>query len=593
MFLPKNYKVMASMGHIRDLPQSASDIPEKYKKESWASLGVDIENNFEPVYVIPKDKKAVVKELRKAVKEVGELILATDEDREGESISWHLLEVLKLKIPVKRMVFHEITKSAISASLKNCREINLSLAKAQETRRILDRLYGYTLSPLLWKKIAAGLSAGRVQSVSVLMIVVREKERRAFRQGKYWDIKALLEKDEKQFESRLISVDDKRIASGSDFDEKTGEIPAEKNVVLLDDGKVDALRKKIDGKDFKTLLVKEKKVLKRPAPPFITSTLQQDANRKLKLAPRQTMRVAQSLYERGFITYMRTDSMQLSEQAIKAARKSVSAIYGKEYLSNGVRRFQGKSKGAQEAHEAIRPAGSSFRHPKDTGLSGMELSLYDMIWKRTIATQMADARQISIKALFQVENAIFQSNGKRMEFPGFFRAYVEGSDDPKRMLESREVILPEMSPEEMVKCLKTDALEHETAPPHRYTSASLIKKLEAEGIGRPSTYATIIDTIINRGYAKLVSNSLVPSFTAFAVTALMEKHFSDLVDMKFTSRMEDVLDEIAAGEADQLPYMKKFFMGEDFQLACFLRLFYLFIMTLFDGCFILCDNKNN
>ncbi|MCP4754806.1 MAG: type I DNA topoisomerase [Proteobacteria bacterium] len=561
-FLPKGYNVVASMGHVRDLPQSASEIPEKIKKEPWAQLGVNTHKKFEPVYVIPKDKKKVVKELKQSLKDADELILATDEDREGESISWHLIETLKPKIPVKRMVFHEITKEAIADSLKNCRDVDSNLVRAQETRRILDRLYGYTLSPLLWKKIAAGLSAGRVQSVSVRLIVLKERERRAFHKGSYWDLKAELDKDGSLFQAKLHSLAKQKIATGSDFDEKTGKIAKGKKVLLLDEKEARTLQSRLQDQDWTVISVEEKPSTQKPSPPFITSTLQQEANRKLRLSPRQTMRIAQSLYERGHITYMRTDSVQLSDQALKAARKCVTSMYGKEYLTSKPRKFASKVKGAQEAHEAIRPAGAEFVNPQKTDLAGRELALYDLIWKRTVATQMVDARQVHVKAVLEVEEALFQAKGKRIEFPGFFRAYVEGSDDPEAAIESKEIVLPDLKPDETLKCRELESIGHETKPPARYTEASLVKKLETEGIGRPSTYASIIDTIVERGYVQISTNTLVPSFTAFAVTNLMEKHFSDLVDAGFTARMEQVLDDIATGETDWQPYMKKFFLGK-------------------------------
>ncbi len=562
-FLPKGYKVVASMGHVRDLPQSAAEIPEKIKKESWAQLGVNVEADFEPLYVIPKDKKKVVKELKTAIKSADEIVLATDEDREGESISWHLLEVLKPKVPIKRMVFHEITKTAISNSLKNCREVDMSLVRAQETRRILDRLYGYTISPLLWKKIATGLSAGRVQSVSVRLIVLRERERRAFCKGSYWDLTAGLVKGKTNFKAILFALGGEKIATGRDFDENTGKIAAGKKVLLLDEKEARTLESRLLDKDWKVSAVDEKPSTVKPAAPFITSTLQQEANRKLRLSPRRTMQMAQGLYERGFITYMRTDSVNMSDQAIKAARKCVSTMYGSDYLTAKARTYKNKSKGAQEAHEAIRPAGSTFIQPQKSGLAGKELELYDLIWKRTVATQMVDAKQVHITATIVVEDAEFRAKGKRIEFPGFFRAYVEGSDDPDAMLESKEIILPDLKAGEEVNCKELEAKGHETSPPHRYTEASLVKKLETEGIGRPSTYATIIDTIVNRGYVQISNHTLVPSFTAFAVTSLMEKHFVDLVDSDFTAKMEQVLDEIATGESESLPYMKKFFLGKN------------------------------
>jgi len=561
-FLPKNYEVIASMGHVRDLPQSASEIPEKVKKEPWAQLGVNTKKDFEPLYIIPKDKKKVVKELKDKLKKADELILATDEDREGESISWHLLEVLKPKVPVKRMVFHEITKGAIKKALENCRDINQSLVRAQETRRILDRLVGYTLSPLLWKKVATGLSAGRVQSVSVRLIVQKERERRAFHKGSYWDLRAELKKDDISFKSQLMKLNDKKIAIGDDFDESTGKIKKGKKVLLLDEKEARILQSRLLEKDWQVTSVTEKTSSRKPSPPFITSTLQQEANRKLRLSPRQTMRIAQSLYERGFITYMRTDSVQLSDQAIKAARKCVTGMYGKEFLTKTVKKYTNKAQSAQEAHEAIRPAGSTFIAPQKAGLTGSELALYDLIWKRTVACQMADAKLTHIKVLFKVDDAEFQSSGKNIDFPGFFRAYVEGSDDPQAALDDKEILLPEMKKNDQVKCMDLFAKDHETHPPARYTEASLVKKLEVEGIGRPSTYATIIDTIVNRGYIKITNHSLVPSFTAFAMVGLLEANFSDLVDPGFTAKMEKVLDDIASAQTEWLPYMKKFFLGK-------------------------------
>lgn len=561
-FLPRDYRVEASMGHVRDLPPSAEEIPEKYKGEKWAQLGVNVEANFEPIYVVPKDKKKVVKELKDALKAADELVLATDEDREGESISWHLLQILKPKIPTKRMVFHEITQEAIQSALNNCRDLDEQLVHAQETRRILDRLYGYTLSPLLWKKIARGLSAGRVQSVAVRLLVSRERERRAFRQGDYWDLKALLEKDKTNFDTKLTTVDGVKVATGSDFDETTGKIAQGRNVVLLDEAQAMALKERLTGKPWTVSKIEERPSTRKPAPPFTTSTLQQEANRKLRLSARQTMQVAQGLYERGFITYMRTDSVHLSEQAIEAARTCVEEKYGKNYLSPKPRQYTTKSKGAQEAHEAIRPAGNRFRTPQETDLRANDLKLYDLIWKRTVACQMADSRQTNIAVELKVENAGFRSSGKRIDFPGFLRAYVEGSDDPDAALENQEVLLPPLKEGDHPNCQELEAVSHETQPPARFTEASLVKTLESEGVGRPSTYASVIGTIIDRGYVQLKGNALTPTFTAFAVTNLLEKHFPDLVDIGFTARMENTLDDIAAGEASWLPYLQKFYSGE-------------------------------
>jgi DNA topoisomerase I len=562
-FLPSTYQVEASMGHVRDLPKAASEIPANVKSEKWSNLGVNVEADFEPLYVVPKDKKKIVKELKDALAKSDELLLATDEDREGESISWHLLQLLNPKIPVKRMVFHEITDEAIKEALQHCRTVDQRLVRAQETRRILDRLVGYTVSPLLWKKIAPNLSAGRVQSVAVRLLVQRERERLAFRQASYWDLKASLEQAKAKFTAKLVTLSGQRLATGSDFDENTGQLIAGRQVVLLNESEAIALQARLTDKPWLVSGIEERPVTRKPSPPFTTSTLQQEANRKLRLSARDTMRIAQSLYEQGYITYMRTDSVNLSQQAITAARSCVESLYGKEYLSPSPRQFSTKSKGAQEAHEAIRPAGSPFRTPKETGLKGMDLELYDLIWKRTMATQMADARQTYITVQLTVEDAGFRASGKRIDFPGFFRAYVEGSDDPEAALDDQEIVLPNLKQGDRPNCEAIEAVSHETQPPARYTDASLVKTLESEGIGRPSTYATVIDTITReRGYAQRQGNTLVPSFTAFAVTALLEKHFPDLVDLGFTARMEQTLDDIATGEAEWLPYLKTFYLGD-------------------------------
>lgn len=561
-YLPNDYRVEASMGHVRDLPQSASEIPAAVKGEKWAQLGVNVEADFEPIYVVPKDKKKIVTQLKEALKGVSELILATDEDREGESISWHLYQLLKPKVPTKRMVFHEITKEAIQKALKDCRNIDEQLVRAQETRRILDRLVGYTLSPLLWKKIAWGLSAGRVQSVAVRLLVTKERQRRAFHEGTYWDLKASLEHEKSPFSAVLVTLGGTKVATGSDFDPTTGRITAGRNVVLLNEEEAEALKARLEGKTWTVTDMEERPVIRKPAPPFTTSTLQQESNRKLRLSARDTMRVAQNLYEQGYITYMRTDSVHLSDQAISAARACVEQKYGKQYLSPQPRQYTTKSKGAQEAHEAIRPAGSSFRTPQETGLAGREFSVYDLIWKRTVASQMADSRQTQVTVQIQVEEAGFRSSGKRIDFPGYLRAYVEGSDDPDAALEDQEVILPNLKVGDHPQCNELEAVGHETQPPARYTEATLVKTLESEGIGRPSTYASIIGTIIDKDYAQLVNNALIPTFTAFAVTDLLEKHFPDIVDPSFTSKMEQTLDEISTGEAQWLPYLKKFYLGE-------------------------------
>lgn len=561
-YLPSGYQVEASMGHVRDLPPSAKEIPPAYKDKKWATLGINVEDKFQPIYVVPEKKKKLVKELKTALKTADELILATDEDREGESISWHLLEILKPKVPVKRMVFHEITKEAIQKALKDCREVDQDLVHAQETRRILDRLVGYTVSPLLWKKISWGLSAGRVQSVAVRLTVLRERERRAFQSGGYWDLQADLEQDKQPFEAKLITLDGKKLASGSDFDPDTGKIAEGRDVVLLEEAEAKKLKERLITKTWTVTNREEKASKRRPSPPFTTSTLQQESNRKLGISARETMGVAQKLYEKGFITYMRTDSVHLSEQAIAAARNCVEQKYGKEYLSPKSRQYSTKSKSAQEAHEAIRPAGESFRTPKETGLKDREFKLYDLIWKRTVACQMADARLTQIAVDVNVENAVFRANGQRIEFPGFFRAYVEGSDNPDAALEDREVSLPPLKKGDKPDCKELEAIGHETQPPARYTEASLVKTLEKEGIGRPSTYASVIGTIIDRGYVQMRGKALIPTFTAFAVTALLEEHFPDLVDTEFTSKMEQTLDEIAQGDAEWIPYLKKFYQGK-------------------------------
>ena len=568
-YLPKDYVIDSSMGHIRDLPASAKEIPAKYKKEDWSNLGVNVDEGFQPLYVIPASKKKVVKNLKKLLKESDELILATDEDREGEAISWHLTELLKQDVPVKRMVFREITKEAIEEALKNFRDIDMNLVNAQEARRIIDRLAGYTVSPLLWKKIAPKLSAGRVQSVAVRFLVDRERERMKFRSARYWDLKAKLhkQKDDYIFEADLTHLDGKRLASGKDFDENTGKLKKPKSVVLLDDKKASQLRDDLDQAEWKVSKVEKNRQKRNPSPAFITSTLQQEANRKLGFSAKQTMGVAQKLYEYGHITYMRTDSARLSGQAINAARSAVEKEYGKEYLFDRVRNYGGSSKGAQEAHEAIRPAGSTFKKPEEAGLRGAQFKLYDLIWKRTIATQMAQAEleftNVTIEAMANGKTAEFKTSGKEIIFPGFFRAYVEGSDDPEAALENQENYLPGMTEGEEVIEEGVEPISHETKPPARYTEASLVKELEQQGIGRPSTYATIISTVQDRGYVEAEGKTLIPTFTAFAVTELLEKNLEDLVDSDFTSEMENKLDKIAQGELDIETYLSSYFKGEE------------------------------
>ncbi len=570
-FLPKDtYRIEASMGHVRDLPASASEIPAKLKNKPWARLGVQVENGFEPIYVVPKDKKKIVKELQAALKEADELYIATDEDREGESIGWHLLEVLKPKVPVRRMVFHEITREAILGALDHTREIDASLVDAQETRRVLDRLVGYTLSPLLWKKIAPKLSAGRVQSVAVRLLVMREKERIAFVPASYWDLKAILREKGQNFEATMTHYAGIRLATGRDFDPDTGMLKdgleAGKDVLLLSEAKAKDLAETLPGAPWRVSDVNIRQQKRSPYAPFITSTLQQEASRKLNLSARRTMQVAQKLYENGFITYMRTDSTNLSQEAVDAARRTVGERYGNDFLSPKPRVFSGTVRNAQEAHEAIRPAGTAMKTADELKLSGMEARLYDLIWKRTVATQMADARLRLVTAQIEAgagdEISTFRASGKTIEFPGFFRAYVEGSDDPDAALEDRDNPLPELKKDDTPTCKSVESVGHETKPPARYTEATLIKVLEKEGIGRPSTYASIIDTIEHRGYVTRDGRALVPTFTAFATTNLLEAQFEQLVDVGFTADMERILDDIAAGERKPTVFLRNFYAGD-------------------------------
>ncbi len=567
-FLPKSgYTIEASMGHVRDLPGSAAEIPEAYKKEDWARLGVNIEKDFEPLYVVTKKK--VITQLKSALKNADELYIATDEDREGESIGWHLVEVLKPKIPVRRMVFHEITEDAILRALEETRDIDQNLVDAQEARRVLDRLVGYTISPLLWKKIAPKLSAGRVQSVAVRLMVLREKERLAFVPASYWDLKAALEKAQSRFEATMTHLKGVRLASGRDFDDHTGKLKdgltAGKDVLLLKEAEAKGLAERLPGQPWRVESVEERMATRSPSAPFTTSTLQQEASRKLGLSAREAMRVAQGLYENGYITYMRTDSTHLSQEAVEASRRAIKSRYGEEYLSPRPRQYATKAKSAQEAHEAIRPAGKLMKTREEHGLQGVEGRLYDLIWKRTVATQMADAKLRFVTATIGAgageDAATFRATGRTTVFPGFFRAYVEGSDDPDAALEDREQPLPELFKNDALRCQKLESVGHETKPPARYTEASLVKLLEQEGIGRPSTYASIIDTVLNRNYARKEGGQLVPTFTAFAVNNLMERQFERLVDTDFTASMEQKLDDIASGELQAIPYLEDFYFG--------------------------------
>ena len=565
-FLPKEYIVESCMGHIRDLPQSAKDIPEKYKKESWSRLGVNVEKNFDPIYCIPKGKHKIVTHLKALAKQADKLMLATDEDREGESISWHLLEVLKPKIPIKRMVFHEITKEAILKSLNEVRDIDFNRVRAQEARRILDRLVGYTISPLLWKKVAYGLSAGRVQSVAVRIISEREHERLRFVSAKYGSLAGEAVKNSQDFEVRLNAIEGKKIAIGKDFDESTGQLILDRQskVVILDEPQAHRLKQDIQGQNLEVVSVEDKPISRKPSPPFITSTLQQEANRKLGLSSRETMQVAQKLYEQGLITYMRTDSTFLSDQAIKAVRKEIQSLYGKDYVPLRSRDYSSqKSKGAQEAHEAIRPSGTQFLKPENTGLSGVPLKVYELIWKRTMASQMVNAEQKQVRVRLLFKNTEWNASGMTIVFPGFLKAYVEGSDNPEVSLAHREVHLPVLKVGDQIPVRSYKFTSHETKPPSRFTEASLVQRLEKEGIGRPSTYASIIGTIQDRGYVKKVGNQLQPTFTALIVTQLLKKFFPDYVDLSFTSSMEDSLDEIATGKKDWAKYLSHIYLGPE------------------------------
>lgn len=539
------------MGHVRDLPKS--------------DMGVDVEGQtFAPTYEIPSSKKKTVAKLRKLAKDADEILFATDEDREGEAISWHLAELLKIKPEkVKRLVFHEITKDAIEHALNNPRPLNTDLVDAQQARRVLDRLVGYELSPLLWKKVRYGLSAGRVQSAALHLIAEREHERAAFVSSSYFDLEAQLKADDGEFPATLVSLDDKPMPTAKSFDSATGKLKDKAEVALLTEETATELAKNLKkAKPWTVTSVEEKPYKTNPYPPFITSSLQQEAGRKLGWGARQTMRTAQALYENGYITYMRTDSVLLSDQAMKAAREA-AAEFGKEYVSEKPKQYTGKSKLAQEAHEAIRPAGASFVHPKDLAkeVNADEAKLYELIWKRTVASQMKSAQMVTITASISVENAIFEAKGKRIAFAGYLRAYVEHKDNPEEALDDQEIALPKLADGEQVKPLEVNASGHETKPPARYTEASLIKKLESEGVGRPSTYASIIDTIINREYVRKESSALVPTYTGMIVDTFLVMHFHKLVDPSFTAKMEDELDDIAHGKEAWQPYIKSFYHG--------------------------------
>jgi DNA topoisomerase-1 len=562
------FVVESSVGHIRDLPRRADEIPSAYKGEGWARLGVDVDNGFKPLYVVAPEKKSVVARLRSLLAGASEVYLATDEDREGESIAWHLTEVLSPRVPIKRMVFHEITAPALQRAVEEWRDLDRRLVDAQEARRILDRLYGYEVSPVLWKKVMPRLSAGRVQSVATRMIVERERARMRFRAGTWWDLEGTFDAEGQAFTASLVAVGGTPVATGRDFSE-TGEL-ARSDVVLLAEADATRLVQGLAGQPFTVRAVTEKPYRRSPAPPFMTSTLQQEASRKLRFGAQRTMQVAQRLYEQGWITYMRTDSTTLSEEALSAARAQASALYGREYVPDAPRRYERKVKNAQEAHEAIRPAGEAFRTPDQAGreLHGDSLRLYDLIWKRTVASQMADATGTSAQVRLvgvpaggtQADEAEFSASGTVIGFAGFLRAYVEGSDDETETNE-RDVQLPALVEGDAVAAQEIEARSHTTQPPARYTEASLVKALEELGVGRPSTYASILGTIQNRGYVWKKGTALVPSFTAFAVVGLLERYFGDLVDYGFTAAMEDDLDEIAQGEQEVLPWLTRFYFG--------------------------------
>ena len=566
-FLGDEYVVEASVGHIRDLPQRAADIPKEFKKFAWAKEGVNIEEEFAPLYVINPDKKSKVAELKELMKDADELILATDEDREGEAIAWHLIEVLRPKIPVRRMVFHEITKDAIQKAAKETRDLDYRLVDAQETRRVLDRLYGYRLSPVLWKKVMPRISAGRVQSVATRLIVERERERMAFISSGWWDLAAACVPG---FSARLLSLDGKRVAATNDFDANGGiKEKSATNILLLDEAAARELVQSLNGQSLVVKSLEESPRTERPKAPFTTSTMQQDAGSRLGWGAQLTMRIAQRLYENGYITYMRTDSVTLSSSSIAAARSSAQALYGKEFVPATPRVYEGKTKNAQEAHEAIRPAGESFRTPGELApeLSRDEFALYDLIWKRTIASQMSDAKKQQMRVDFDVKtktgnDAIFRANGSVVVFAGFLAAY-EDIVEEKADIEETDRRLPAMSVGEKIEVSEFSCEGHETKPPARYTEPTLVKKLEELGIGRPSTFASIMQTIQDRGYVAKRGRALVPTFLAFSVTGLLEQHFTKLIDYEFTASMEEDLDRIANGEEERVAWLTKFFYGTD------------------------------
>ncbi|MDZ5622573.1 type I DNA topoisomerase [Nocardioides sp. HM23] len=570
-YLGDGYVVESSIGHIRDLPNNAADTPAKIKDKPWGRLAIDVDNDFTPYYVVPRDKKSHISKLKGLLKDADELFLATDEDREGEAIAWHLLDELKPKdIPVRRMVFHEITKAAIQEAAANPRDLDMDLVEAQETRRILDRLYGYEVSPVLWRKVMSGLSAGRVQSVATRLVVDREKERMAFRVASYWDLEGTFDAgskhEQRMFPAKLHSLDGTRVASGSNFG-PDGLLKGRADVVHLDRNRAESLVAALADASFEVRSVESKPYKRSPYPPFRTTTLQQEASRKLGMGASMTMSVAQRLYENGFITYMRTDSTTLSGSAVGAARSQVRELYGAEYLPDAPRTYTSKVKNAQEAHEAIRPAGDSFRTPAQTGLTGDQFRLYELIWMRTVASQMKDAvgQSVSVRiggGAATGEDVVFSASGRVITFHGFLKAYVEGTDEGAAK-DDQETRLPALVEGDPVYAASLSASGHETKPPSRYTEATLIKELEDRQIGRPSTYASIIGTILNRGYVYKKGTALVPAWIAFSVVRLLEEHFTRLIDYDFTALMETVLDDIAGGEKDRVTELQEFYYGSE------------------------------
>ena len=569
-FLGANYVVESSYGHIRDLPRNADEIPAKVKGLPWARLGINTDHDFEPLYIVSAEKRQQVAKLKALTKDASEVILATDEDREGEAIAWHLLDELKPRVPVKRMVFHEITKEAILHAIAHPRAVNNNLVQAQETRRALDRLYGYEVSPVLWKKVKPSLSAGRVQSVATRLIVDRERDRMGFTPASWWDLEAVFRTPKNEsFPATLSELEGKRMAAGKDFD-SSGKFTGEGKVVRLNELEARGLAEALRGAAFAVTGTEEKPFTQKPYAPFITSTLQQEGGRKLGFGAQRTMRAAQRLYEGGYITYMRTDSTNLSKEALTAARAQVVELYGDLFLHPTPRTYEKKVKNAQEAHEAIRPAGERFRTPQEVRgeLGEDEWKLYDLIWKRTVAGQMADARGRRLSARIATtgkdgRTAAFTASGKVIDFPGFLRAYVEGSDDPEAALEDREVVLPALAKGDAVTEQKLEPKGHSTQAPARYTEASLVQGLEEKGIGRPSTYASIIQTVQDRGYVFKRGAALVPTFIGFSVVQLLEQNFAQLVDYSFTARLEDDLDKIADGQSGRIAFLNHFyFEGE-------------------------------